>query len=146
MSEFNEFKPRLKSQKPVSIERQLKSWKIEYNFKGNQPNLSPGLNLSRGLNSLNPASVLLNEMKWSLMCLHQSTLNALTSSSSCPCWCWRPPSWYPPSSPPPGSPSCSTQPSCPGHTSRLSPGGKWKYYYKVGHFSLRVKLSQSFYF
>ena len=27
-------------QKPVSIERRLKSWNIEYNFKGNQPYLS----------------------------------------------------------------------------------------------------------
>ena len=43
MSELNEFKPRLKSlKKPVSIERRLKSWKIESNFKWNQPYLSPG--------------------------------------------------------------------------------------------------------
>ena len=38
------------------IERRLKSWKIEYNFKWNQPYLSHSLNLSRGLNSLNSAS------------------------------------------------------------------------------------------
>ena len=45
VSELNEFKPRLKSpQKPVIIERRLKSWKIEYNFKWNQPYLSRGLN------------------------------------------------------------------------------------------------------
>ena len=41
MSKYNEFKPRLKSPKNS----------IEYNFKWNQPNLS------RGLNSLNSASV-----------------------------------------------------------------------------------------
>ena len=37
-------------QNPVLIERRLKSWKIEYNFKWNQPYLS------RGLNSLNSDS------------------------------------------------------------------------------------------
>ena len=39
VSEFYEFKSRHKSyQKPVWIERRrLKSWKIEYNFKWNQP-------------------------------------------------------------------------------------------------------------
>ena len=52
MSEYNEFKPRLKSLwKPVSIERRLKSWNILNNFKRNQPYLS------HGLNSLNSASV-----------------------------------------------------------------------------------------
>ena len=30
----------LNPQKPVSIERRLKSWNIEYNFKWNQPYLS----------------------------------------------------------------------------------------------------------
>ena len=34
--EFNEFEPRLKSPKPVSIERRLKSCKIENDFKWNQ--------------------------------------------------------------------------------------------------------------
>ena len=49
--EFNEFKPRLKSPKNRFLnERRLKSWKIEYNFKWNQPYLS------RGSNSLNSAS------------------------------------------------------------------------------------------
>ena len=45
------------SQKPVLIERRLKSWQISYNFKWNQSYLTPGLNLSRGSNSLNLASV-----------------------------------------------------------------------------------------
>ena len=44
------------SQKPISIERRLKSWKIEYSFKWNQSNLSFVLNLSRGSNSLNAGS------------------------------------------------------------------------------------------
>ena len=48
--------PRLKFKKPVLIERRLKSWRIEYNFQWNQPYLSRGSNLSRGLNSLNLAS------------------------------------------------------------------------------------------
>ena len=40
-SEFNEFELRLKSAiKPVSIERRLKSWNVEHNFKWNQPCLS----------------------------------------------------------------------------------------------------------
>ena len=57
VSEFNEFNPRLKSpQKPVSIERRLKSWKIEKKFNGNKPYLSPGLNLSPSSNSLNSVS------------------------------------------------------------------------------------------
>ena len=43
-------------QNPVSIERRLKSWNIEYNFKWNHPYLSRVSNLSRGLNSLNSAS------------------------------------------------------------------------------------------
>ena len=52
VSEFNKLKPRLKfPQKPVSIERRLKSWKIVYNFKWNEPYLS------RGSNSLNSVSV-----------------------------------------------------------------------------------------
>jgi len=38
-------------QKPVLIERRLRSWTIEYNIKWNQPYLS------RGSNSLNSASV-----------------------------------------------------------------------------------------
>ena len=38
----NEYEPRLKSPKPVSIERRLK-----YDFHGNQPYLSRGFNLSR---------------------------------------------------------------------------------------------------
>ena len=60
-SEFNEFKPRLKSpKKPVSIQRRLKPWKIKYNFKWNQLYLSRGLNLSRGSNSLNSASECIN--------------------------------------------------------------------------------------
>ena len=42
--------------KPVSIERRLKSWNIEYNFKWNQPYLSRGLILSWGSNTLNSAS------------------------------------------------------------------------------------------
>ena len=42
--------------KPVLIERRLKSWNIEYNFKWNQPYLIRVLNLSRGSNSLNSAS------------------------------------------------------------------------------------------
>ena len=37
-------------QKPVSFERRLKSWNIEYNFKWNQPYLSRVSNLSRCLN------------------------------------------------------------------------------------------------
>ena len=58
VSEFNEFEPRLKStQNLISIERRLKSWNIEYNFKWNQPCLSRVSNLSRGLNSLNLVSV-----------------------------------------------------------------------------------------
>ena len=40
-------------QNPVLIERRLKSWKIEYNFKWNQPYFS------RGLNSLNSDSGLI---------------------------------------------------------------------------------------
>ena len=43
-------------QKLVSIERRLKSWKIEYNFKWNQTILSFGLNVRRGSNSLNSVS------------------------------------------------------------------------------------------
>ena len=37
-------------QKPVSFERRLRSWNIEYNFKWNQPYLSRVSNLSRCLN------------------------------------------------------------------------------------------------
>ena len=52
-SEFNEFEPPTQNrQRPVSIERRLKSWNIKYNFKWNQPYLS------RVSNSLNSASVL----------------------------------------------------------------------------------------
>ena len=51
-SEFNEFKPRPKSPK---IRFQLRAGvnleKIKYNFKWNQPYLSPGSNLSRGSSS-----------------------------------------------------------------------------------------------
>ena len=40
-SEFNELEPRFKSSKnPISIERRLKSWNIEYDFKWNQTYLS----------------------------------------------------------------------------------------------------------
>ena len=40
-SEFNELEPRFKSsKKTISIERWLKSWNIEYDFKWNQPYLS----------------------------------------------------------------------------------------------------------
>ena len=46
-------------QKPVSIERRLKSWSNEYDFKWNQPYLSRGLNFSRYSNSLNSFSILL---------------------------------------------------------------------------------------
>ena len=43
------FEPRFKSsQKPISIERQLKSWNIEYICQWNQPYLSRVSNLSRG--------------------------------------------------------------------------------------------------
>ena len=38
------------------MERRLKSWKIEFNLKRNQPYLSRGLNSSRSSNSLNSAS------------------------------------------------------------------------------------------
>ena len=44
-----------KPPKTVSIERRLKSWNIEYNFKWNQPVLIRVSNLSRDLNSLNSA-------------------------------------------------------------------------------------------
>ena len=54
LQRFNEFKPRLKSCKNrFQLSARLKSWKIEYNFKWNQPYLSR----ARGLNSLNTASV-----------------------------------------------------------------------------------------
>ena len=46
--------------KPVSIERPLKSWNIEYNFKWNQPYLSGGSN------SLNPALFLFADSTWKL--------------------------------------------------------------------------------
>ena len=59
MSEFNEFKSRLKSLNFL-IECWHKSWKIEHTFKWNQPYLSRGLNLSHGSNSLNSASGHLN--------------------------------------------------------------------------------------
>ena len=42
---------------PVPIKRQLKSLNTEYNFKWNQPCLSPVSNLKSGSNSLNSASV-----------------------------------------------------------------------------------------
>ena len=50
--ELNEFESCLKNhhQKPVSIERRLKFWNIEYYFKWNQPYLSRVSNLSRGSN------------------------------------------------------------------------------------------------
>ena len=48
----------------VSIKSPLKSWTIEYNFKKNQPYLSPGLNLSRGSNSLNSASEFKKDCEW----------------------------------------------------------------------------------
>ena len=53
VSEFNEFKPRLKSHKnwfQVSAGLNLET------FKWNKQNLSRGLNLHRGSNSLNSAS------------------------------------------------------------------------------------------
>ena len=51
MTGFIKFMPCFKfPQKPVSIERRLKSWKIKCNFKGNQPYLS------RCRNSLNSAT------------------------------------------------------------------------------------------
>jgi len=63
-SEFNEFEPRLKSLKTGLIEHRLKSWNcIEYDFKWNNLyliralNLSQGVNLNRGSNSLDSASV-----------------------------------------------------------------------------------------
>ena len=43
--------------KPVLIERRLKSWKIEHNFKWNQPYLS------RGSNSLNSVSGQINRIR-----------------------------------------------------------------------------------
>ena len=49
-SEFNKFKPRLKSAQNKFLIERLKSLNIEYNFKWNQPYLS------RALNSLNSAS------------------------------------------------------------------------------------------
>ena len=39
------------------MERRRKSWKTKYNFKWNKPNLSHGLNLSRGSNSLKELSL-----------------------------------------------------------------------------------------
>ena len=42
--------------KPFSIERRLKSYNNEYDFKWNQPYLSRGLHLSCGSSSLNSAS------------------------------------------------------------------------------------------
>ena len=56
-TEFNKLiVPSQIRQKPVSIDRLLKSWKIEYNLRWNQLYLSRGLNLSPGLNSLNSES------------------------------------------------------------------------------------------
>ena len=57
--EFNDFEPGPKSAKKNSYywaPRRLKSWNIEYNFKGNQRYFSCDSNLSRGSNSLNSAS------------------------------------------------------------------------------------------
>ena len=52
-AKFNEFKsPKNRFQ----LSAGLYFKKIEYNFKWNQPYLSPDLNLSRGSNSLNSAS------------------------------------------------------------------------------------------
>jgi len=57
-SEFNELKPHLKSlRKPVSIERRLESWNVEYDFKRKQPYLS------RGSNSLISASDFTDRMR-----------------------------------------------------------------------------------
>ena len=53
----------LNPQKPVLIERRLKSWKISYKFIWNQPYLSGGLNLNSGLNSLNSASDNINKIQ-----------------------------------------------------------------------------------
>ena len=55
LCEYNVLCPNLMILSRVS--NPTKSWKIEYNFKWNQPNLSRGLNLNRDLNSLNSASV-----------------------------------------------------------------------------------------
>ena len=58
MSEFNEFKPRLKSAKKnrFQLSAGLNLETFEYNFKWNQPYLSGDLNLSRRSNSLNSVS------------------------------------------------------------------------------------------
>ena len=62
--EFNELEPSLKSaKKSVSIERRLKYWNIEYNFKRNQPYLIRVSNFSRGSNSLNSVSGIILRMK-----------------------------------------------------------------------------------
>ena len=53
VSGFNEFKPRLKS--PKNRFQLCDGLNLE-KFNWNQPYLSPGLNLSRGSNSLNSAS------------------------------------------------------------------------------------------
>ena len=55
MSEFNEFKPRLKS--PKNLFQLSAGLNLEkFNFNWNQQYLSRGLNLNRGSNSLNSAS------------------------------------------------------------------------------------------
>ena len=57
VSEFNEFKRRLKSNK-----NRFQSWKIDYNIKWNQRYLSRGLNLGPGSNSLISGSSLYIEL------------------------------------------------------------------------------------
>jgi len=73
MSEFYEFELASSKigRKPVTVERRLKSWNIELNFKWNQPYLSWASNLSRGSNSLNSASCSL----WRYLILHWSACN-----------------------------------------------------------------------
>jgi len=57
VSEFNEFYPRLKF---AQTRFQLSAGvNLEYNFKWNQPCLSRVSNLSRGLNYLNSATVII---------------------------------------------------------------------------------------
>ena len=68
--------------KPVSIERRLKSLNIEYDFKWNQTYLSRSLNLRRGSNSFNSASVLLNYVH----CLYTCTSCNTPPTVLCTLW------------------------------------------------------------
>ena len=62
------------------MERRLLSLNIEYNFKWNQPYLSPGLNLSRRSNFLNSASGLLcKATKWKGLLLFQRKVTLICS-------------------------------------------------------------------